>query len=991
MLFRHVRPALLFACLSITPLTWATDGAWSQSAAGTYDWNTAGNWVGATVASGTDATALFTNDFAGDIVVTGSYTLGFLSFVDPLTPGRLSLSDGTITLDVSSGKPTFRGSNAEGPCIRLGGTGATVIQGSEGLMMINSNEFRNSAFGSGLDWSGFSGTLWLHSGRYITESTNALPAASEILLGTNVDLRALSGSTRNHALRGLSGGDADSNVGNADGTSGGTLTLGVNSSAGDSYTFSGVLGGDGFTAGAGNENNGFGLAKTGAALQVLSSSNLYTDGTVLYQGTLAAGDNGALGPGRISLEGGTLMATNGGRILPNAVRLFASSTIGGTTPLEFSGAMTNHGGSRTLTVANTATTTLSGPVYLSNVSGVDRAVTFNVASVLHVSGNIADAGVAGVSTGRITKTGAGTLILSGTNTYRGQTKVDAGVIVAASDDAFGVGYLSINDGSILEASGGARTISVPVDINTDTTFRASANLTFAGSFTNRGGSRVLTITNSARTTFSGPVFISNSNSVERRLTFHVPVSTVVVSGAIANFNGANTVTGHISKTGAGRLTLSGANINTGNTRLEEGTLALGADNSLSDDSELQVWGGTFEMNAYSDTAGGLSLRNDGVIGGSGTLTSTNQMELQFGVVRANLSGSQGFLKSSTNRVTFNSSSISSIGGSSVIVGGRLEVNGTLGDTDIDIQGGFLGGNNGTCDGVITLNGGRIAPTTTQLNLGELVLNSGSLRFDITNALGSPGSGWEHLVIDGGSGDVINNATNPVEIRVACSTATLPGFYGTNSHQWKVIDAGNHSGFSTNKFSINIDEFVLPFRWFGLLSVSENSGDLYVNYTAVTNVVDISVSIAASTNFAYAEEIITYTISVTNNGSSLSGAFYMTNVLPANMIYVGSGPELSTTSTAYMVWLQGLLQPGASTQYTVAGRVQYTGSTQPVNQVVNVYVAPYNGDPSSGNNSANTSVTLVGIPLWSNAGRIALVLLIIYMFHRRFARTSAVSV
>ncbi|WP_165252701.1 beta strand repeat-containing protein [Paludisphaera soli] len=137
--------------------------------------------------------------------------------------------------------------------------------------------------------------------------------------------------------------------------------------------------------------------------------------------------------------------------------------------------------------------------------------------------------VAGVGTG-LTKTGEGTLTLSGTNTFTGELQVDGGVVNAQ------------NGSAIADAA--------RVDVAADGTFNladAEAIGSLAGDGTVTLGSYTLTIGDDGTSTeFSG-----------------------VVSG-----------TGGLTKVGAGTLTLSGTNTYSGATLVDAGSLAAASDAAL---------------------------------------------------------------------------------------------------------------------------------------------------------------------------------------------------------------------------------------------------------------------------------------------------------------------------------------------------------------------------------------------------------------------------
>jgi fibronectin-binding autotransporter adhesin len=161
------------------------------------------------------------------------------------------------------------------------------------------------------------------------------------------------------------------------------------------------------------------LTVTGPGTLVLSNTgNTYAGGTTLGDSTLAIAGPGSLGTGNITL----------------GVQIGATTFSGGTLRFDFSGTVTaniNHAFSSTLNT-NGNNVTLSGIV----------------------SGNGAT----------LTKAGAGTLTLSGANTYSGNTTVSAGTLLVTNTAGSGTGYgaVTVNSGAAL---GGTGTVAGPVTVN----------------------------------------------------------------------------------------------------------------------------------------------------------------------------------------------------------------------------------------------------------------------------------------------------------------------------------------------------------------------------------------------------------------------------------------------------------------------------------------------------------------------------------------------
>ena len=109
------------------------------------------------------------------------------------------------------------------------------------------------------------------------------------------------------------------------------------------------------------------------------------------------------------------------------------------------------------------------------------------------------------------------------------------------------------------------------------------------------------------------------NTANRALTLSVADVTgnaatdFSISGVIRDYDTAGFAGMPIIKTGAGTVSLSGANTHMGPFTIAAGTLALGANNTLFASNSITLNGGTLDMGAYTNTLGTLTVSTNSVI------------------------------------------------------------------------------------------------------------------------------------------------------------------------------------------------------------------------------------------------------------------------------------------------------------------------------------------------------------------------------------------
>ncbi|EPF89444.1 hypothetical protein L263_02242, partial [Brucella abortus 90-0962] len=205
------------------------------------------------------------------------------------------------------------------------------------------------------------------------------------------------------------------------------------------------------------------LTKNGSGTLTLTADNTYTGGTVFAGGVVSVDKEVRLGGGDLTFNGGTLQVTGTG--WTSTSRAVSLQAGGGTFDIE------------------------------------------NAANNFAVTQGVAGAG-------GLTKSGSGTLTLSGANSYTGATTVSAGTLVVANDNT----------------GGGTTTVDVGAGLQIGT---GGVSGSLAGDIVN-----------------NGTLVVDRSNAFDL---------ANVISG-----------TGSLTKNGAGTLTLSGVNSYTGGTTVSAG-------------------------------------------------------------------------------------------------------------------------------------------------------------------------------------------------------------------------------------------------------------------------------------------------------------------------------------------------------------------------------------------------------------------------------------
>jgi len=932
-------------------------GLFNKTGAGTLTLSGTNTYSGFTFVQGGTLKAGSTSAFGNqsDVTVATGATLdlnGSANSIGSLAGAGNVIASGAFTFGDNT-NTTFSGVISGGSALTKNGTGTQTLTGL--------NTYTGTTtVGAGTLTIGGAGTL--NAGTY----SNSIAIASGATFTYN--------STVDQILSGVISGAGTLNKNNTN-----TLTLSNNNTlTGNVNVNAGILIGNG----SNTTNSALGTA---ALITVNNGATLKSGATI----------NGLIG---YSSTAGTIQLNAGGTLDANVSTttnhlknvIMAGGTLTGTAALSVDAITYGRwclDGTLTVVAGTNTTSTISatgffvnttGAQFVVNASGASNGVDLLVSGTLYRPASYADGGVM--------KSGAGTMVLTGANTYTGATIINAGTVKAGSATAIGVGsalsfandataILDMNGNSLSVSSlagggilGGKVTNSQQFLAPTLTVGSSNGNTTFSGIIQD-GSANVVsltkvgtgTLTLDGANTYSGATLISagtlqvGSGGVNGVLgTSAVTNNSALIFNRGNNATFANLIggTGTLAQSGAGMLSLTGVNSYTGNTTINSGTLEIAGNGQLGGGA----YGGTIAVASGSTLSYNSSSAQtlSGIISGSGRVIKDNSGTLTLSAANTYIGGTTingGTLVAAKDPLTFanNASNTVTVNSGGTLSAGNNNVFGNIGTnvvTPLVINGGTLTTNNNWTSelGPLTIEGGTITNTVGgwDVSYHSWMLHDVTVNDDATiNAVGTNAginvgantpAGTTFNIASGKTLTInapVYNGLNSGGTAVASyltktGTGTLV-LGGANAYTGlSTISAGTVKlGTSTSLGTTAANTTVASGAVLDLNGTSYSSAEaLNLNGTGILSGGAIINSSSTAASFAGLITLGSASSVIANNGITLTG----------NVTNGGVGLELGGTSTASALsgvisGTGGVTKNGAGTwKFSNSANQTYTGTT-----------------------------------------------------------------
>ncbi len=591
-----------------------------------------------------------------------------------------------------------------------------------GGLILNGGTFQENGRGNFTSYQLFNSTTFNPGASIVTQNTRISGGAPAIYLGS---------ITRN------AGGTVDFGPNVGSGSSQTVNTVGIfASTTNNNATASGIVGG--YATDAAGE---FARLNTSAGAQ----GGLHIYGGATYVNLFANNTN-------TDMTASLVAAAN-----TNTMSVRFNTAAATTLTLTGTNVITSGGILMTATVGANQST-ITGGQALTSGNGQDLILhQYDLTGNLVINSVIADNGTSLA----LTKTGGGTVILTGTNTYSGPTYINAGTVQVGNNGTVGSIATSpgvTNRGTLAFKHTDAVTFATPIS--------GSGGLSQLGS-----GSLTLTANNSysgVTTISAGTLQVGNGSAAGSLGTS----ASVTDNGSLIfsrpdniSYSGPISGSGSLIQQGAGSLTLNGTNTYTAATFINSGKIVLGSSASISNSVAFVLAGGT-TLDASSQSSLALSGGTvNQILAGTGTFNGS--------VTTASGTGSGTRITPGTNGVY-----------GTLTINNALNLNG--GTINFDVSSGsrdliVVGGNLTLTSGTLLLNVSGTLPNGSYKVIQYGGSLSGSAANIVVNGFSQSGSVATLSSATAGEIDLVISTYTPVNL-------TWQGDGGNN--YWDVLTSLN---------------------------------------------------------------------------------------------------------------------------------------------------------------------------------------------------------
>jgi len=277
-------------------------------------------------------------------------------------------------------------------------------------------------------------------------------------------------------------------------------------------------------------------------------------------------------------------------------------------------------------------------------------------------------GTAAGTNGSLNKLGSGTFTLSASNSFTGNTRINAGALSLGHASALAGSTLDMNSGdggSLVFGLSGTNTYNLGGLIGSrNIATSGSVVMSVGGNGTSGTYSGVISGGGAFTKVGSGTLAVANTNTYTGTTNVNAGVLQIGAggsagglattsaitgsTGAVLAFNRsdaiaqgtafANAISGGISvsQIGSGTVTLAAGNTYTGPTTVSNGMLALGAADAIASQSDVVVNGGVLNLGTFTDTVSSFTIASGSLTGSTGNKLTAATYGLGGGTVAGNL-------------------------------------------------------------------------------------------------------------------------------------------------------------------------------------------------------------------------------------------------------------------------------------------------------------------------------------------------------------------